>query len=115
LDGASISIDAQATWLVCNDVCIPEDGEFTLDLFVTQTPRAHPEWAGPIADALAGAPRDLDAEATLERQGETIALHVADAALGDPAQTRNLYFFSEEPATVEPAAPQPVAFHGEDG
>ena len=114
-DADSISLTGNATWLVCSDICIPEDGEFTLDLLVTQTPRAHPEWAGKIADAVADAPRLSDTPATLAREGEAIRLHVADAALGDADTVRDVYFFSEEAGTVEPAAPQPVAFHGADG
>ncbi len=115
LDAASVTLNAEATWLVCYEICIPEDGAFTLDLLVTQTPRANPNWADPIADALAGAPRPLGADAILARQGETVALHVADAELGDPDAVRDLYFFPELPAAVEPAAAQPAAFYGDDG
>ena len=35
----AISIKAHANWLVCRDICVPEEGEFRLDLGETARPR----------------------------------------------------------------------------
>ncbi len=115
LDASTVTLTADATWLVCNDVCIPEDGSFTLDLMVAQSPRAHPLWADRITDTLAAAPQPLDAPAVMTREGATVHLHIADAVLGAPGAARDLYFFPETSGAIEPAEPQPAAFYGEDG
>ena len=38
--GDRLSIEAEATWLVCAELCIPEEGRFRLDLPVAATGRA---------------------------------------------------------------------------
>ncbi|NGM22943.1 cytochrome C biogenesis protein [Roseomonas stagni] len=105
--GDSLAIRAEATWLVCADVCIPEDGVFTLTLPVA--PRAVPS---PIA-----APWFEATEARLSRPSPWQAragagagrasLTLTGAGIG-PAAVKDAFFFPAEPGVLDNTAPQPV-------
>jgi thiol:disulfide interchange protein DsbD len=51
--GEVFSVSAEATWLVCDDVCIPEEGSFRLDLPVAAEAKANPDLAPLFAAAAA--------------------------------------------------------------
>src|SRR5207247_639472 len=53
-----IDLRAQASWLVCADVCIPEEGPVSLSLpVVAAAPSSDPRWGAPIAAAGSALPR----------------------------------------------------------
>ena len=58
LGGASLKLAAEANWLVCEDVCIPEDGKFELALPVT--PTGAPAPPAIARDLRQGAPERAD-------------------------------------------------------
>ncbi|WP_439551857.1 protein-disulfide reductase DsbD family protein [Falsiroseomonas sp.] len=105
--GDTLAVRAEATWLVCADVCIPEDGAFTLTLPVA--PRAVPS---PIA-----APWFEAAEARLARPspwqaragagGGRASLTLTGAGIG-PAAVKDALFFPAEPGVLDNTAPQAV-------
>jgi len=55
--GGILSVTARARWLVCAEVCIPEEGSFRLAIPVAAAARADPETAPLFAAAAAAAPR----------------------------------------------------------
>jgi len=55
--GSRLALAAQATWLVCSDVCVPEEAAFALDLPVEAVARPDPRLAITFAAADAMAPR----------------------------------------------------------
>ncbi|MFC7610245.1 protein-disulfide reductase DsbD domain-containing protein [Teichococcus aestuarii] len=55
--GDVFTIEAQASWLVCEKVCIPEEGVFRLDLPVEAAPRPDPALAADFRAAEAALPR----------------------------------------------------------
>ncbi|MFM7691798.1 MAG: protein-disulfide reductase DsbD domain-containing protein, partial [Alphaproteobacteria bacterium] len=69
--GEVFSVSAQATWLVCDDVCIPEEGSFRLDLPVAAEPLANPDLAPLFAAAAAALPRPSPWQASATIQGDT--------------------------------------------
>ena len=54
--GNSLEVKASAQWLVCKDICIPQQGEFTLSVPVQAATALH---AGAFAAALAAQPKSL--------------------------------------------------------
>lgn len=123
-DAEGMAIQAHARWLVCKDICVPEEGEFRLDLPAgTAAPSAqaplfavhdrHVPLPSPWQAAVAG-------DGTLWVQGpELSAATVVDA-----------WFIPDEPGIIRDSAAQPLtvweggftlalkpgkAFHSENG
>ncbi|MBA4801166.1 MAG: thioredoxin family protein [Euryhalocaulis sp.] len=109
-DGAAAAIKADAYWLVCEEICIPESGKLELSLRVSEgEPRVHPRWGDRIADALAAMPQPALFDSTIALDGETAQLSLQDAGLSDAlgaGDLRDFYFFPYEPGMVEAAADQ---------
>jgi len=100
----TLNVKLRAEWLVCKDVCIPEEGEFTIDVPAQAATAGH---AGLFAAARAALPQPLpDARATAAVEDGALLVRVA----GLPAdwQGRNLTFFPETPGVIANAA-QPQA------
>lgn len=85
--GERAVLEAEASWLVCADVCIPEEGRFTLSLPVERQPR--PAELVRFAAAEAALPRDAAFTARLSPEG---VLSVAGEAIS-PATVREAAFF----------------------
>jgi thiol:disulfide interchange protein DsbD len=55
--GNKVTLSAKADWLVCADVCIPEEGNVTLTLAAGNSPpTANPKWANAFASARGALP-----------------------------------------------------------
>ena len=97
-----LDIRGTATWLVCERVCVPEEGTFSLSL-----PEGTP---GPSAEAAlfrasaARLPRPSPFEARIAADG---VLSLGGSGLS-PATIRDAWFFPAQWGPVEQAAPQPV-------
>ena len=85
--GSRVAIEGEATWLVCADVCIPEDGRFTLSLPVEARPR--PAELVRFAAAEVALPRPGPFTARLSPEG---VLSIEGAAIS-PATVRAAAFF----------------------
>src|SRR5688572_5148374 len=103
-----LPIRARAQWLACTDkVCVPERGEFSLDLPVGAggaTERARfDEWRRDL-------PRPLTSPARFALKGEKIEIAVPlpeSVAIGEP------YFFPADDGPVDYAAPQSFRRNGD--
>ncbi len=95
-----LRIDAAATWLVCERICVPEEGRFTLDL-PPGSPAPSAE-ASLFAAAAAQAPRPSPFEARIAPDG---TLSLSGSGLS-PATVRDAWFFPAAGGAIEPAAPQ---------
>jgi thiol:disulfide interchange protein DsbD len=100
---ASVAIEAHAQWLVCKDICVPEEGDFRLDLpvgsasasaqaplfaaFYRQAPRPSP-WRAVVG-----------ADGTLRMQGPELT----------PATVLDAWFIPDTPGTILDGAAQPLA------
>ena len=108
------AVEAEATWLVCEQLCIPEEGRFRLDLpIAAASPRPDAALAPLFAAAEAAAPRPLPwpARAALGDRAGSLAL----AGGGFSAATvRDAFFFPETSGLIENAAPQPLSFRDGD-
>ncbi|MFL1462255.1 protein-disulfide reductase DsbD family protein [Roseococcus sp. DSY-14] len=85
--GSRARLVAEATWLACADVCIPEEGRFVLDLPVEAA--ARPAEAVRFAAAEAALPRPAPFAARLSPEG---VLRVEGDAIG-PGRVREAAFF----------------------
>lgn len=97
-----LTIAAKASWLVCQKVCVPEEGSFTLRLAPgTPAPSAQ---APLFAQADERMPRPSPYDATITQDGELV-LTGADLS----ARTvSDAWFFPEEPGVIDHAARQRV-------
>jgi thiol:disulfide interchange protein DsbD len=100
--GNSLEVKASAQWLVCKDICIPQQGEFTLSVPAQAATALH---AGAFAAALAAQPKSLaTAQASAELIDNAKALRVTVSGLPTSLQGRELDFFAEAAGVVDHAA-----------
>ncbi|WP_119290895.1 protein-disulfide reductase DsbD family protein [Azohydromonas sediminis] len=97
--GATLPVRLRADWLVCKDVCIPEGGEFALEIPAQAATSAH---AARFEAALAQRPQPVEAQARARVEGG--ALVVTAAALPEGLRGRDLDFFPELPGVIDNAA-----------
>ncbi len=102
-----IAVRLKASWLVCKQECIPQEGEFALSLAVHGSSAVHRDVFDATLDAQ---PRTLAQDAAsgaaasaVQIDGQTLKLSVQ----GLPAslQGRQLALFAETPELIETAAP----------
>ncbi len=102
--GETFSLKANATWLVCEKICIPEEGSFTLDLAVGAASAVDEAAQQRIDAALAALPKPAGFRGRLSADGDNLAL----ALPGLPAGASDLRFFPISDTLIEHAADQPV-------
>jgi thiol:disulfide interchange protein DsbD len=110
--GEVFSISAQATWLVCDDVCIPEEGSFRLDLPVAAEAQTNPDLAPLFAAAAAALPRPLPWQTSATIQGDALRLRLTGPGLGRESLKEAL-FIPGTGGLLDHAAPQRLS-HGAD-
>jgi thiol:disulfide interchange protein DsbD len=104
--GATLDVKLAAQWLVCKDVCIPQQGEFALKLPVQSTTAMHAALFDAAQRAL---PRDAPgAKASAELANDAQVLRIAIDGLPAALRGKALEFFAEAPGVIEHAA-KPVA------
>lgn len=114
-DGAApgpLTIQAEATWLVCEEICIPEEGSFTLELEVGES-RIDRAGARLVETALQRAPEPAPGgvKAGLDRRGDRLVLTLAGGPFSEASGTiREPAFFPYEGGVIDHAAPQETVF-----
>ncbi len=105
-------IRAKAKWLVCKDICVPEEGELDLAMPVSGAPPAIvPRWQANIDRARNMLPVRASGwqfAAALTGRSLLVQLTAPEGA----APPERATFFPDRPDLVEPAAPQKVAREG---
>lgn len=106
--GSTLPIEATATWLVCEQVCVPEEGQFRLDIPVEVTARPDPATAPLFEAAAAAQPRasPWQARAALGPAGGSLTLEGPGLS---PETVRQAVFLPGEPALLDNVAPQRLA------
>lgn len=103
LAGGMVTLDAKGEWLVCADVCIPEDADLTLTLPVGSDAGRNDRGADLIDTALASVPTSVDIPANARVEDEQIRLTVAVPGLMDGRMTAVRYFPFETDVIDNPA------------
>jgi len=101
--GQQVTLNAEATWLVCAEVCIPEEGRFTLTLDVAASPS--PAHAIRFMAAEAALPRAAPFTARFGFSGARGTLEVESDSFS-PASLRGAEFFPLAAGVIENAPPQ---------
>ncbi len=89
--GETVTFEANVYWLVCADVCIPEEGDLTLTLPIAAQGRDDPVWAQRAAEAIAALPRPLDGARAHVTAGSPARLSIT---LPTPTEIRNPHVFT---------------------
>ncbi len=106
--GETFTLEAKASWLVCEKICIPEEGVFSLSLPVASTPVPAEATAGLMRQAEAALPRPSPFPASLGFEGARGGLSLTAAAFS-PASVREAFFFPADWGVLDNAAPQAMA------
>ena len=98
----SVNVKLSAQWLVCKDVCIPQQGEFALRVPVKAATAAQ---AALFAAASAAQPKDAaDAKVSAELVDDAKALRMSIGGLPSALQGKELAFFAETAGVIDHAA-----------
>ncbi|WP_411287674.1 protein-disulfide reductase DsbD family protein [Phenylobacterium sp.] len=106
--GETVTLKAAAAFLVCEEICIPEDAVLQLSLPVTAGPApADPRWGPVIQRTLDQAPKSAGLAAAFARQGPALSLAVTGQALKG-ADFAGAYFFPYAGTVIDHAKPQAI-------
>lgn len=106
--GTTVSLTAKVSYLVCEQVCVPEDAELSLLLpVVAGSAGADPKWGGKIAEVLAKAPKPAGLKSVFKLDGQALKLAVTGAPLKG-ADMAGAYFFPYSSKAIEHAAEQTI-------
>ncbi len=104
--GETVALNAHATWLVCSEVCIPEDAEVKLSLPVAATlPPPDDKTAAYFAQARAKLPHASPWKAVYDASDKRLALLVQSPELAS-ARPREAIFYPYTDGHLEGAVPQ---------
>jgi len=104
--GETATLSADVMWLVCSDVCIPEETHLTLPLAVAEaTPPPEEKNAALFAQARAKLPKGSPWRAVYDAGDKRFALLVESKELAQ-ARPREAAFYPYKDGFVEAAAPQ---------
>src|SRR6266446_2061566 len=115
LSGSSLKLAAEANWLVCEDVCIPEDGKFELSLpIAAAATRAAPVTRAIFDKARQSVPTESPwpAHYGVAKSGDPTL--IVEAKGLKPEMIRDVYFFPAEWGPIASMARQ-TASVGADG
>lgn len=106
--GSTVTLKAVANFLVCADICVPEDANLSLQLPITAGPApADPQWGAKIVRTVADAPKPAGLTAAFEKQGEAVKLAIVGPALRGVDLT-GAYFFPFAGTVIDHAKPQTI-------
>ncbi len=109
--GSVLEVEAHVSYLVCYDICIPEEGTLRLFLQVSETAELNDTNAAAIVEAIDQAPRGINVRAAMQAGGDTLSMQFADLPDGDFSEA---YFFPYDKTVLVHSDPQIVAV-GADG
>jgi thiol:disulfide interchange protein DsbD len=106
--GDKVTLNGAVSLLVCAEVCVPEDDALSITLPVTAGPApADAKWAGPIAAALAAAPKPAGLTAAFQTNATGHVLAIAGPPLNG-ADVHEAYVYPYDPIAIDHAKPQAV-------
>jgi thiol:disulfide interchange protein/DsbC/DsbD-like thiol-disulfide interchange protein len=108
--GTDVKIAAHASWLVCSDICIPEEADLGIVLPVSATPRPNEAASAAFAAARLRVPRESPFSSSVTVSGDTLVLQVST---GDASRLKDVSFFPGDQNVIEDGAPQIVSASSE--
>ena len=111
--GSHLTLDAHASWLVCNDICLPEEADLSISFEVSSNSEPNGEWANRFEEVRSRIPAESDvwtATASPHGEGFMLRLHPLEGA----AIPDSIVFFAIDDSVIDHAAPQLVSRDGDD-
>lgn len=113
-DGRQVAISAHAEWLVCEEICIPEEADLEISMRAT-TGEAPPDpvWAPDIEAARSALPRLSPWPTRVAILNEEVVVSVEADDLVEAFHTeriKDVAFFPEEDGVIRNVAPQTVRY-----
>jgi len=106
--GSTVTLKAAAAFLVCEQVCVPEDAVVTLDLpIVAGMPSPDPKWGQAVTETLAKAPKPAGLKAVFRLEGGVLKLAVTGGPLKG-ADMAGAYFYPYSGKVIEHPAEQAI-------
>jgi thiol:disulfide interchange protein DsbD len=106
--GETVTVRADAVWLVCEEICIPEQAALSIAVpIVAGAPSPHPRFGRPLARVLEEAPKPEGLKAAVQLQAGALKL----AATGPQLRRADLadaYFYPYDGALIDHARPQRI-------
>jgi thiol:disulfide interchange protein DsbD len=106
--GESLQVQLQANWLVCRRECIPQEGQFALQLPASGSIAMH---AAAFEAALAAQPRALEG-GQIEVREQSLRLRLS--SLPPAVRGQKLELFAETAGIIETAAPWQQSWQGQE-
>lgn len=104
--GRTVTLRVKAAFLVCSDICVPEDADLSIGVkVVSGEPVPDAAWGSRIQAALAAAPRPGQVKAVLASGSAGLKIAATGGAISGGA-ARDTYFFPYAPGLIDHAAPQ---------
>jgi thiol:disulfide interchange protein/DsbC/DsbD-like thiol-disulfide interchange protein len=105
--GNAVSLAAKASWLVCSDVCIPEDANLQLSLPVSaQAAGVDPASAALFTNARSELPSTQPAPTSARIQGDKLIITLGQEWGATLSQITSLAFYPYDEGGIEYATPQ---------
>jgi thiol:disulfide interchange protein/DsbC/DsbD-like thiol-disulfide interchange protein len=101
--GQSETLSADAEWLVCSDICIPEEATLVLSVPIARQGRDDPQWGPRVAGAVAALPRR---ESGVDARISGSSPATLSVSLTGAEAIRNPRFFPFEGDVMRASAPQ---------
>ena len=106
--GQRISLKAEAGFLVCKDICIPEQASLTAEVVVASgAPKIDAKAAKAISDTLTAAPKLSGLRAVMTRDQGVVKLSITGAPLAG-GNFPDAYFFAFDSTLLDHARPQTI-------
>ena len=103
----TVTLAAKASWLVCSDVCIPEDADFQLNIPVgAQAGGLDPAATALFADARSELPSPQPAQTSARIEGGQLIITLGKAWGPALSQIQSLAFFPYSEGSIDYGAPQ---------
>lgn len=103
--GQTLSLRAKARWLVCKDICIPEEQEVEISLPLSDEPeKPDPIWSARLAAAKEALPRQSPWPVTFQSDDKTLKLRFVGLGESVVGSSQMSFFPYEENVISNPAA-----------
>ena len=103
----TLPLKAHVRWLVCEKICLPGQGDVSLDLPVTQTASPNAANESIFRETRERLPKPLPATFKLSASQDKDSIHLEFVAEG----AKEVSFFPLEPEQIEDSAPQKLSQH----
>lgn len=110
--GSKITLSAEADWLICEDICIPEYADISLTLPVSETSQMDETWLPYFSETRKNLPATLDYwHVVAEAEGDIVTLSLSTDVFDLPGYS-NVKFFADKEGEIENGASQPFSVDG---